>query len=222
VKDPWLAECIDTSTLQPIPNCNVQLASLQHVDGTGGHLAGTHLASTDLSVVGTMNPTTGTTDSLGRLVVEYTMPEPAGSVSFNLTCTCSGYPTATLPYSIASSLGGLVQLSNGPGYTAPVTTTNHSGGNYVLPGFGTELATVANNFDLSLGILDQLGWNLSIVSLTYTSESLPQGGLFDLSSAWSTPHRLHRKAQAPTSSRCQSTKELGSWRQSMRLASVRR
>jgi hypothetical protein len=55
---------------------------------------------------------------------------------------------------------------------------------------------VANNFDLSLGILDQLGWNLSIVSLTYTSESLPQGGLYDLLATWSPPHRLRKGTSA--------------------------
>lgn len=188
--------CFDTSG-HPLANWTITVSNLQHDADTGGHLSQYHPASTAGAVVGTMDLGTGITGANGWLYVHYTMPEAAGTVSFTVTCTApfpqSGQNSAQV--SENAEVDGLVSLSSGQGYVVqgPIPAY-HSDNSYVVPGFAALLQEIPANFTQALAYFDlATGQTLQSVTITYTSESLPSGGLFDYNATWAPPHRTHRQ-----------------------------
>jgi hypothetical protein len=191
-KHLWLAACVDTFTGQRISGCSVSTSNPQHVEGTGGHLQ--HPASSATEVVGKHEfPFSNVTDGSGFVLVNYTMPDASGTVTFDLTCTC-GIAVSTAQQSIQVQVEGLVPLLGGPGYSVQGSsdTAHHPENNYATSSLGMALGLTARLFDEA--VTKHFGGSVVAASLIYTSESLPHGGLFDYKhSDWSPRHNSHRK-----------------------------
>lgn len=177
-----------------IPNCNLVITH-RPIPLSGGH---EH--DDPNRPKGSFSPSSVNTGPTGRVKVVYTAPEPGGIIEVTLSgTTAQGVPVEPAVFTIVVQIPGLVQLpSSGTGY-ATTTSSFHNGHNR----YGTALVIarleqIVAEFRAELG--DQNVAEADIPTLTWTSLSLPRGGIFDvdadgdgsIDNLWLPPHRSHR------------------------------
>jgi hypothetical protein len=173
---PLTATCTDSSG-QPVAGCNFVL-SLERIPFTGGH---DHDSAN--RPVGSFSPPSGLTDANGKLETIYTAPEISGIVKATVSGTSpNGGPTMPGSATIGVQINGLAPLGSNVNYDLIGMTVSHSDNHYGLQGFNSCLRTLAKRYAATY----------PGSKLAYNDMSLINGGLFDISGAWSRPHGSHR------------------------------
>jgi hypothetical protein len=196
---PLVAFCFNPFTGQPIPGANIQL-DLRARDGSGGHL------HTDSGrPAGKFEPSSGVVGADALLHTVFTAPDVSGISDATVSGTLQdGTPCFPATTTIGTELHGLSAIpASGFGYSTTSSTGHDSNNSFANPSVGTNLQRIPSEFDVLVQLLAVLGFipPQSTPTLTYTSLSLPFGGLFDVDAnntgsithPWHPPHCGHRR-----------------------------
>src|SRR5712691_1162017 len=169
--------CLDLTTGNVIPNCNVQVTPKPMVH-TGGH---NH--DDPSRPAGTFDPASGNTGPSGFLGTFYTAPEPSGIIQVTITgSTQDGTPIFPGVFTIGVRIGGLTALPPDANYDLVGSTGIHPDNHYGTATFNPALVNLANQYAAALP-----GQRLA-----YNDMSLVEGGVFDISANWGPKHFTHR------------------------------
>jgi hypothetical protein len=173
---PLTIICFDLFTGAIINNCNVSITPKPEA------FSGGHDHDSPARPKGTFQPSSGSTGT-GGLSTTYTSPEVSGIIDVNLTGTApDGTPLAPSTFTIGVQIDGLVALGAGANYDLVGATANHGNNHNATPTMNATLGNLADSYVAAFP-----GQRVA-----YNDMSLPTGGLFDISGAWSKPHTSHR------------------------------
>jgi len=162
---------VTAGTVNPMSGWDVSL-SAEGVANSGGHFHNENRPH------GTPRPNRGTTDINGVVTAFYQSTEVCGKD--RIIATIEGYEFTA---EVNVSVGNLIALSAGTGYTLVGQTTTHPDNHYGTNTTNNALINIANDFRREYP---------NGPNLLYNDMSLEQGGLFDINANWQEPHKSHR------------------------------
>lgn len=198
-----VAFCFDPFTGAAIPGVTIQSITAEADPTSGFHLHGA--STSNARPAGQANPSSGPVGADNTLHFTYTAPDLSGLVTLTNQATLpDGTPCIPGTATIAIETSGLSAIpASGPGYTT-TTSVGHDGNNLAAnPSAAVNLQQMPPLFDeIAIELEEQfLIPTEPIPTVTYTSISLPFGGLFDVDDTglgtitheWHPPHCAHRR-----------------------------
>lgn len=169
--------CYNTTTGERIPNCNITV-KVKAVPRSGAH---NHAAGA--RPAGSVSPASGSSGASGLFKFSYTSPEVSGRIEITVIGSKPGYTFSPGVGQFAVEIKGLtiVPLPSAD-YNLVGSTPTHPSNHFVVPGFHVKLVALARQYK------DQFPGS----RLNFNDMSLPQGGLFDIKTPWTIPHKEHR------------------------------
>lgn len=195
--------CLLTTFGIIVPDCDITIDWFAQ-SGTGGHVHNTNrppgkFKTENGETGGSINPGSPgkVTDNSGRdglLRITYSAPEASGTTRLTVRgkAVFFGIPLTFGPdtYTIGIQFGGLAFASGNGLFVNPQSDMHDNNNGNASSGMRDALQSMAANFAQRL---TQQGVPADQVpTITINALSLPQGGLFDFSVEWNTPHRAHR------------------------------
>lgn len=171
--------CIDRSTGQLVPFCDITITTLDSNPFSAGH------DHDDVSrPVGEFIPPGGNSGRDGILETDYVAPDVSGVVTLAISgVDQNGRRFSSINVAIAVRVRGLQDLGPGANYNLIGAVPGiHTDNHYGTPAFNTKLVTVANNYAVAFPNF----------KLDLNDMSLVWGGLFDINANWMPSHRTHR------------------------------
>ena len=167
------AQSTVTVTVLPAQSGRSVTLQVQEAANSGGHQ---HIGRP----LGTFGSASGTTDAGGNFRTIYTASLSGGSEIVLATTTGGLGATASLTVLVP----GLSQLASGVRYNLVGATATHPSNHFGTSTLNAALAAVADQYFASFS-----------ERLSYNDMSLIQGGLFDISANWTSPHAFHREGR---------------------------
>ena len=205
--------CLDQNQ-SPVPSCNISLQLTPDPTDVGGHIQAYHTTSHPLGNIVVLsagalppNPSNcpagsnsgqysfttpvgaGAADQ-GTALLLYYAPEASGSVVISGTASANAYSASIGPASIHVAVPNLQPLNAIADVLQLTGTTNpHPSNHYGQPDFIANLSLIATQYDATIRQPNALQYPFAA-----NDESLVEGGLFDLDSAYdhAAGHALHR------------------------------
>jgi len=170
---PQGSTTVTVSTNPAVSGVSISLSAVEQ-GNSGGHI---HLGRP----LGSFSSSSGTTDSNGQFVSNYTASLFGGTEIINARAnTANGVADASAALTVA--VLSLFQLGPGANYNLVGATPTHPSNHFGTLVANSGLANIANQYAA------QFPGSI----LLYNDQSLIRGGLFDIAATWSTPHIEHR------------------------------